>query len=83
MAVEQFVNYIISEGAREMREELADKPFYGTGVNEIAGISLSGNNISAEYEATTTSLEAIKAGLALLPKRKKTGAKIYIAEDMA
>ena len=83
MAVEQFVNYIISEVAREMREELADKPFYGTGVNEIAGISLSGNNISAEYEATTTSLEAIKAGLALLPKRKKTGAKIYIAEDMA
>lgn len=83
MAVEQFVNYIISEVAREMREELADKPFHGTGVNEIAGISLSGNNISAEYEATTTSLEAIKAGLALLPKRKKTGAKIYIAEDMA
>lgn len=83
MAVDQFVNYIISEVAREMREELADKPFYGTGVNEIAGISLSGNNISAEYETTTTSLEAIKAGLALLPKRKKTGAKIYIAEDMA
>lgn len=83
MAIEQFVNYIISEVGREMREELADKPFYGTGVKEIAGISLSGNNISAEYETTTTSLEAIKAGLALLPKRKRSGAKIYIAEDMA
>ncbi len=83
MAIEQFVNYIISEVAREMREELADKPFYGTGVKEIAGISLEGNNISAEYETTTTSLEAIKAGLALLPKRKRTGAKIYIAEDLA
>lgn len=83
MAVEDFINYIVSEVAREMREELADKPFYGTGVKEIAGISLSGNNISAEYETTTTSLEAIKAGLALLPKRKRTGAKIYIAEDLA
>lgn len=83
MAVEQFVNYIISEVAREMREDLADKPYYGTGVNEIAGISLDGNHIDAEYEATTTSLEAIKAGLAKLPKRKKSGAKIYMAEDMA
>lgn len=83
MAVEQFISYIISEVGREMREELADKPFYGTGLKEIAGISLEGNNIDAEYEATTTSLEAIKAGLALLPKRKKAGAKIYIAEDLA
>lgn len=83
MAVEQFVNYIISEVAREMREDLADKPYYGTGVKEIAGISLEGNYIDAEYEATTTSLEAIKAGLAKLPKRKKSGAKIYMAEDMA
>ena len=83
MAVEQFIGYIISEVGREMREELADKPFYGTGVKEIAGISLEGNNIEAEYETTTTSLEAIKAGLALLPKRKKAGAKIYIAEDLA
>ena len=83
MAIDQFVNYIISEVSREMREELADKPFYGTGVKEIAGVSLDGNNITAEYESTTTSLEAIKAGLALLPKRKRSGAKIYIAEDMA
>ena len=83
MAVEEFINYITSEVAREMREELADKPFYGTGVKEIAGITLTGNHISAEYEATTTSLEAIKAGIAKLPKRRRTGAKIYIAEDLA
>ena len=83
MAVEDFIDYIVSEVAREMREELADKPFYGTGVKEIAGISLSGNNIDAEYETTVTSLEAIKAGIALLPKRKRAGAKIYIAEDLA
>ena len=83
MAVEDFINYIVEEVAREMRENLADKPFYGTGVNEISGISLSGNNIDAEYESTVTSLEAIKAGIAKLPKRKRAGAKIYIAEDMA
>ena len=83
MAVEDFINYIVGEVSRGMREELADKPFYGTGVKEIAGISLSGNNIDAEYESTVTSLEAIKAGLAKLPKRKRAGAKIYIAEDLA
>ena len=83
MAVEDFINYIVGEVAKEMREELADKPFYGTGVKEISGISLSGNNIDAEYESTVTSLEAIKAGIAKLPKRKRAGAKIYIAEDMA
>lgn len=83
MAIEEFINYIVSEVSREMREELADKPFYGTGVKEISGITLSGNNIDAEYESTVTSLEAIKAGLALLPKRKRSGAKIYIAEDLA
>ena len=83
MAVKEFINYITGEVAREMREELADKPFYGTGVKEIAGITLTGNHISAEYEATTTSLEAIKAGIAKLPKRRRTGAKIYIAEDLA
>ncbi len=83
MAVDEFISYIIEEVSREMREELADKPFYGTGVKEIAGISLNGNNIDAEYEGTVKSLEAIKAGLAKLPKRKRAGAKIYIAEDLA
>ena len=83
MAVEDFINYIVEEVAREMRENLADKPFYGTGVNEISGITLTGNNVDAEYEATTNALDAIKAAIALLPKRKRAGAKIYIAEDIA
>ena len=83
MAVEDFINYIVGEVAREMRENLADKPFYGNGTNEIAGITLNGNNIDAEYEATTNVLDAIKAAIKLLPKRKRAGAKIYMAEDLA
>ena len=83
MAVEEFISYIVGEIAREMREALADKPFYGTGVKEIAGIALSGNHVSVEYKDTDTALEAIKKGIAKLPKRKRAGAKIYIAEDMA
>lgn len=83
MAVEDFINYIVEEVAREMRENLADKPFYGNGTNEISGITLSGNNIDAEYESTTNALDAIKAAIALLPKRKRAGAKIYMAEDIA
>ena len=83
MAVEDFINYIVGEVAREMRENLADKPFYGTGVKEISGITLSGNNVDAEYESTVNALDAIKAALAKLPKRKRTGAKIYMSESMA
>ena len=83
MAVEDFINYIVEEVAREMRENLADKPFYGNGTNEISGITLSGNNIDAEYESTTNALDAIKAAIAKLPKRKRAGAKIYMAEDLA
>lgn len=83
MAVEDFINYIVGEVSREMRENLADKPFYGTGVKEIAGITLEGNNIDAEYESTVNALDAIKAGLAKLPKRKRSGAKIYMSESMA
>ena len=83
MAVEDFINYIIEEVAREMRESLADKPFYGNGTNEISGITLSGNNIDAEYESTVNPLDAIKAAIEKLPIRRKAGAKIYLSESMA
>lgn len=83
MAVEDFINYIVEEVAREMRESLADKPFYGNGTNEIAGITLEGNNIDAEYESTVNALDALKAGIEKLPIRRKAGAKIYLSESMA
>ena len=54
---------------------MADKPFYGNGTNEISGITLTGHNIDAEYEDTTNALDAIKATLALLPKKKKVEGK--------
>ena len=83
MAVEDFINYIVEEVAREMRESLAAKPFYGNGTNEIAGITLTGNNIDAEYESTVNPLDAIKAAIEKLPTRRKAGAKIYLSESMA
>ena len=83
MAVEEFINYIVEEVAREMRESLAAKPFYGNGTNEIAGITLTGNNIDAEYESTVNPLDAIKAAIEKLPIRRKAGAKIYLSESMA
>lgn len=83
MAVEDFINYIVEEVAREMRESLAAKPFYGNGTNEIAGITLTGNNIDAEYESTVNPLDAIKAAIEKLPIRRKAGAKIYLSESMA
>ena len=83
MAVEDFINYIVEEVAREMRESLAAKPFYGNGTNEIAGITLTGNNIDAEYESTVNPLDAIKAAIEKLPIRRKARAKIYLSESMA
>ena len=83
MAVEDFINYIVEEVAREMRESLADKPFYGNGTNEIAGITLEGNNIDAQYTSTVNALDALKAGIEKLPIRRKAGAKIYLSESMA
>ena len=83
MAVEDFINYIVEEVAREMRESLADKPFYGNGTNEIAGITQEGNNIDAEYASTVNALDAIKAAIEKLPIRRKAGAKIYLSESMA
>ena len=83
MAVEDFINYIVEEVAREMRENLADKPFYGNGTNEIAGITQEGNNIDAEYASTVNALDALKAGIEKLPIRRKAGAKIYLSESMA
>lgn len=83
MTVEDFINYIVEEVAREMRESLAAKPFYGNGTNEIAGITLTGNNIDAEYESTVNPLDAIKAAIEKLPIRRKAGAKIYLSESMA
>lgn len=83
MAVEDFINYIVEEVAREMRESLADKPFYGNGTNEIAGITLEGNNIDAEYASTVNALDAIKTAIEKLPIRRKAGAKIYLSESMA
>lgn len=83
MAVEDFINYIVEEVAREMRESLADKPFYGNGITEIAGITLEGNNIDAEYQSTVNALDAIKAAIEKLPIRRKAGAKIYLSESMA
>lgn len=83
MAVEDFINYIVEEVAREMRESLADKPFYGNGTNEITGITLEGNNIDAEYASTVNALDAIKAAIEKLPIKRKAGAKIYLSESMA
>ena len=81
MAVEEFINFIISEITREIGEDLATQALYGNGTTEIKGATTDA--IEAEYTAEETVLDAIQAGLAKLPKRKKVGAKIYLAEDLA
>lgn len=81
MAVEDFISFVISEISKDIREELASNGLYGTGTEELKGATK--DSIDAEYEANTEALDAIHAALKKLPKRKKSGAKIYMSESMA
>lgn len=81
MAVEDFISFIISEISKDIREELASNGLYGSGTEELKGATKDA--IDAEYEASVEPLDAIHAALKKLPKRKKSGAKIYMSETMA
>ena len=81
MAVEDFIKFLVEEISAEMREDLATQSFYGDGQETLKGATI--DSISAEYDSTINELDAIRSGLSKLPKRKKSGAKIYVAEDIA
>ena len=89
MAVDSFINYIIEELAMAIPEKIANDIFYGDGTGTLTGISKSGAALDGEYTIGTSAgnvadiYEAITAGIALLTdKRKRMGAKIYVAQDI-
>lgn len=82
MAVSEFINFMVSEIAKEMREELAYSSLYGTGVLDITGATV-GSIDKVEYDGTTkTATDAIGEGLLELPIRKSSGAVVYVARDV-
>lgn len=89
MSVDSFINYILDELAMAIPEKIANDMFYGDGTGTLTGISASGAAIDGEYTIGSQTgevadiYEAITAGIALLTdKRKRMGAKIYVAQDI-
>lgn len=89
MSVDSFINYILDELAMAIPEKIANDMFYGDGTGTLTGISASGAAIDGTYTIGSQTgevadiYEAITAGIALLTdKRKRMGAKIYVAQDI-
>lgn len=89
MTVDGFIGYLIDELAFAIPEKIANEVFYGSGSNTLTGIAASGAAIDGAYQIGESSgqvadvYEAIIAGWALLTnKRKRIGAKIYVAQDI-
>lgn len=89
MSVDSFINYILDELAMAIPEKIANDIFYGDGTGTLTGIAATGVAIDGEYTIGALAgnvadiYEAISEGIALLTdKRKRIGAKIYVAQDI-
>ena len=89
MAVDSFINYIVEELAMQVPEKIATDLFYGDGTGTISGVTKAGNHLDGSYVIGTGVGEvadiygAIEAGVKLLTSpRKRSGAKIYVAQDI-
>lgn len=89
MSVDGFVNFIIDELAQALPEKIATDMFYGDGTGTLTGIAATGAAIDGEYTIGTSAgnvadiYAAISAGIAkLTDPRKRSGAKIYVAQDI-
>lgn len=86
MTVDGFIEYITKELADQVTEKMVTEAFYGDGSNTLTGVTK--NAINGTYTIGTLEgnvpdvLGGIEAGLKKLPKKKKIGAKIYVAQDI-
>lgn len=78
MAVEDFISYITSELIEQVRDKAVNELIYGTGEEQMKGISLDA--IAHSYSGTA--LDGIGAALAKLGKKQKVGAKIYVSQSI-
>ncbi len=86
MSVDGFIDYITKELADQVTEKTVTEVFYGNGTNTLTGVTedaIDGTYTIGTLEGNVKDvLGAIEAGLKLLPKKKKIGAKIYVAQDI-
>ena len=83
MAINEFTDYLIDLIGESMRELLISDYIYGTGSNDhVKGLTyqaIDGKYAAADADKYRANLEA---AIALLPVRKRAGAKIYLAADI-
>lgn len=86
MSVDGFINYIIQELATQITEKIATDVLYGDGTGTVTGATVGALDgtytIGAEAGNVVDILAAIEAGIKLVPKKYKPGAKIYVAQDI-
>lgn len=81
MAITEFTDYLISLIGESMRELLINDYIYGTGTNDHV-FGITNGAIDGSYASTADYRDALEAGIAKLPVKKRGGAKIYLASDI-
>lgn len=80
MTPDSFITYLINELRDLITEKLANGAIYGTGINEINGIS--NTELQADYNDGDNLIDHLAKSILLIPKRKRSGLKIYISDEM-
>ncbi len=80
MTPDMFVSYIISELRTELENKLATGVIYGTGTNDINGIS--NTEIQFNYKDGDNLVEHLLKSTLQIPKGKRKGVKMYVSDEM-
>lgn len=78
MAVDAFIDYIQSELIEQVKDKLATDLIYGTGNNQMRGVTLD----AIQHTYTGSVLDGINAALGKLDSKLKVGAKLYVSQSI-
>lgn len=78
MAVEGFIEYVQNELIEQVRDKAAQEFIYGTGVEQMKGITKDA--VQHSYDGSV--LDGISAALGKLGKKQKIGAKLYVSTSV-
>lgn len=80
MTPESFITYLIGELRDSIAEELANAVIYGTGTNDINGIS--NTELQANYDEGDNIIDHLVKSVLLIPKNKRMGAIICVSDEV-
>lgn len=79
MAVDQFINFFLTELKLQISEAKIEGAIYGSGNDDMEGITVKA--VTKTYSGTV--VDALKTNLSALDAKKKIGAKVYISTTAA